>query len=492
MEAAEEELQFQDHVSRLPFARGGPIFVPGVVGQLMSVSAFKADVLNELQSLQSELVNTGECNFEDELSVDELKVLTEEELVENALKDDVKDVACLDDSQLYLECSDDIVVDRCISEKENVCLTNSISECINLDHSIISNDSDTLAHESNDLGKKVKKKKGTKRGRRFDRDSRATDLEGIFFTKVDELAKIKQRQDEDKLAARLHSFSGNSKLSEGIVSSSQKLKKMKSLRFITRPVKVKSVKSQEYVPVQFPEMVLCLEIYDNQYKWRKNQEFLALGSQTLSELKNHIYCLTNKLMDTAGVHDNSGYFLIEDTFCNDLKDPSSIDYSKPIFDWLKNNNDEAVKKWDYILSGGLKKEQKKLLGDMKVSSLPNFRSVDMHKTRFSDLGGFRLGSSYLYCHQGNCKHSIVIRDMRLIHPEDVQNRAEYPLLTSTLRPRYRKCSVCEIYIATKMTVDDKWAPKNPCYFCIKCYFLLHYKEDNSLLYPHTVFDYFHE
>ncbi|KAG6475433.1 hypothetical protein ZIOFF_064653 [Zingiber officinale] len=258
MEAAEEELQFQDHVSRLPFARGGPIFVPGVVGQLMSVSAFKADVLNELQSLQSELVNTGECNFEDELSVDELKVLTEEELVENALKDDVKDVACLDDSQLYLECSDDI---------------------------------------------------------------------------------------------------GNSKFPEGIVSSSQKLKKMKSLRFITRPVKVKSVKSQEYVPVQFPEMVLCLEIYDNQYKWRK------------------------------------------DTFCNDLTDPSSIDYSKPIFDWLKNNNDEAVKKWDYILSGGLKKEQKKLLGDMKVSSLPNFRSVDMHKTRFSDLGGFRLGSSYLYCHQ---------------------------------------------------------------------------------------------
>lgn len=45
----------------------------------------------------------------------------------------------------------------------------------------------------------------------------------------------------------------------------------------------------------------------------QNQEFLVLGSQTLSELKNHIYCLTNKLMDTAGVHDNSGYFLIEVT-----------------------------------------------------------------------------------------------------------------------------------------------------------------------------------
>lgn len=94
--------------------------------------------------------------------------------------------------------------------------------------------------------------------------------------------------------------------------------------------------------------------------------------------------------------------------------------------------------------------------------------------------------------QGNCKHMIVIRDMRVIHPEDVQNQADYPLLTFQIRPRYRKCSVCKIFQATKMTVDDKWAQKNPCYFCIKCYFLLHYKEDGSLLYPHTVYDYHHE
>lgn len=41
---------------------------------------------------------------------------------------------------------------------------------------------------------------------------------------------------------------------------------------------VKSVKSQEYVPVQFPEMVLCLEIYDNKYKWRKVKMSLLYGS----------------------------------------------------------------------------------------------------------------------------------------------------------------------------------------------------------------------
>ena len=33
----------------------------------------------------------------------------------------------------------------------------------------------------------------------------------------------------------------------------------------------------------------------------------------------------------------------------------------------------------------------------------------------------------------------------------------------------------------KVTVDDKWAQTNPCYFCDNCYYLLHYK-DGSLLY----------
>jgi snRNA-activating protein complex subunit 3 len=96
--------------------------------------------------------------------------------------------------------------------------------------------------------------------------------------------------------------------------------------------------------------------------------------------------------------------------------------------------------------------------------------------------------------QGNCKHMIVIRDMRLVHQDDTQNQADYPLLTFQLQRRLQKCSVCQIYPATKIssTVDDKWALNNPCYFCIKCYYLLHYKEDGSLLYHHTVYDYIQE
>ena len=89
---------------------------------------------------------------------------------------------------------------------------------------------------------------------------------------------------------------------------------------------------------------------------------------------------------------------MQDTFYNDQRNHSSIDYSKPIFDWLKNFKNEAAEKWEYIMSGELKKKQKQLLGDLDIFNLPSFKAVHMHRTRFADLR-FRLGAGYLYCHQ---------------------------------------------------------------------------------------------
>lgn len=41
------------------------------------------------------------------------------------------------------------------------------------------------------------------------------------------------------------------------------------------------------------------------------QEFLVLGSQKLTELKDKIHCVTDQVMEKAGKYDPSGYFLIE-------------------------------------------------------------------------------------------------------------------------------------------------------------------------------------
>lgn len=88
---------------------------------------------------------------------------------------------------------------------------------------------------------------------------------------------------------------------------------------------------------------------------------------------------------------------MQDVFCNDLRDPAAIDYSEPIFDWLRNNKDEARKKWECIITGELQQKQKAIIGDV-ASQLPHFKAVDMQKTRFCDLK-FSLGAGYQYCHQ---------------------------------------------------------------------------------------------
>lgn len=88
----------------------------------------------------------------------------------------------------------------------------------------------------------------------------------------------------------------------------------------------------------------------------------------------------------------------QDTFYNDTRHYSAVDYSKPILDWFKNSSNEVVEKWDSITSGVLKKRQKELLHGLSISNVPEFKSAKMQKTRFSDLH-FRLGAGYLYCHQ---------------------------------------------------------------------------------------------
>ncbi|KAF6145959.1 hypothetical protein GIB67_033318 [Kingdonia uniflora] len=486
----------QDEATCNSFPRGGPIYIPNHVGPITRVAEFENLILEELQNLRVDVcVDSSRVCEEDDFSVNELKIFSEEELVDEALRDAFQGDECNESSsQVPVELANCIREDWHLEGSENE----------------VSNLAGTYDEDIPDKLARIDSKKKKKRGRTFDRDTRATELESSYTAKVVELAKIKQNQDRNKAAARLHSFNGSRKIDDGPSSSSGNIAKIKSLKYITSAPKVKPSHVHEHLPVSYPEVVLCVEVYNSRRSWVKirnshfeesmsylcfyelhlqTQEFLVLGMQTLAELKDQIYCLTDQLMQKAGKDDSSGYFFIEDTFCNDVRDPSPIDYSRPILDWLQKSKDEALEKWECILSGELQQKQKAALGNATKAHLPHFKSYRMHEIRFRDLP-FRLGAGYLYCHQGDCKHIFVIRDMRLIHPEDVQNRAAYPLLTFQIKLRHRKCSVCNIYRATKVTVDDKWAQENPCYFCDNCYYLLHYNEDGSLLYDDfTVFDY---
>ncbi|KAL2475804.1 snRNA-activating protein complex subunit [Abeliophyllum distichum] len=420
----------EEHYVSIP--RGGPIYVPDMVGPITRVPDFETLAFQELQSLVEELPSDFDETRDNEISVDELKIFKEEELVNKAFEEAFKedDEFTIDSSQVSEVHANPMRTDDNVSSTEQTCLEMSEMGV----HVSASSESLNCLPLTTCNNRKSNKNISGKRKRQTNRKNHS--IEENYTAKVEQFARIKQKQEEDKVAARLHSFNGSCGTSES------------GKAFSKKDDRIRSLKSTIYRCI-FPEVVLCFEVYHNRRTWSKTQEFLVLGRQFLTEVRDKIYCLTDEIMKKAGQHDPSGYFLIEDVFCNDMRELSAIDYSKPILDWLENSKDDALEKWECIIAGELQQKQKALLGSEKAQ-LPVFKAVHMHKTRFCDLR-FRLGAGYLYCHQGDCKHLIVIRDMRLIQPEDVQNRAAYPLVTFQSKLRYRKCSACKIYRAEKVT-----------------------------------------
>jgi snRNA-activating protein complex subunit 3 len=75
-----------------------------------------------------------------------------------------------------------------------------------------------------------------------------------------------------------------------------------------------------------------------------------------------------------------------------------------------------------------------------------YSSKSMEGTLFRELS-IRVGAEYLYVHRGNCQHSIVFTEMRLITDSDNKDKNAYPLHIFQCKIRRKKCKICDIYAA---------------------------------------------
>jgi hypothetical protein len=211
------------------------------------------------------------------------------------------------------------------------------------------------------------------------------------------------------------------------------------------------------------DVVVRVALFDCRTRMQ-SQEFLVLGSQMLTDLKDAINCLGEKVYGTP----SSSYFLIEDTFYDDLRFEGSIRYSDVIVEWVRH-------KKRYTHPG-----------------LTRFMQKEMHNQCIGDLS-IRLNSFYYYVHHGDCTHVLVFKEIRMLGSHDCLNRKAYPLLIYQPRIKIRKCGVCDIYAAKHVTYGDKLAPENPFFFCDACYHQLHYDNDGNLIYDDfQVFPYYNE
>ncbi|XP_064902243.1 snRNA-activating protein complex subunit 3 isoform X2 [Columba livia] len=148
----------------------------------------------------------------------------------------------------------------------------------------------------------------------------------------------------------------------------------------------------------------------------------------------------------------SAFFYFEGIFYNDRRYPECRDLSRTVIEWSQSHD----------------------------RGYGNLQSVKMEDYTFNDLS-LKIGFPYLFCHQGNCEHIIIITDIRLIHHDDCLDKNLYPVLIKKHWLCTRKCFVCKMYTARWVTNEDSLAPEDPCFFCDVCFRMLHYDAEGNKL-----------
>ena len=101
----------------------------------------------------------------------------------------------------------------------------------------------------------------------------------------------------------------------------------------------------------------------------------------------------------------------------------------------------------------------------------------MQKTRFLDLE-IQLNYPYLYAHAGGCEHVLYIKQVRSRISDDVNTIR----CTFKSRPNLLICDLCELNLPVKVTWNDFYAPKSPCFWCLNCYSEFHFDANHESVY----------
>ncbi|KAA8594713.1 snRNA-activating protein complex subunit 3 [Etheostoma spectabile] len=208
-----------------------------------------------------------------------------------------------------------------------------------------------------------------------------------------------------------------------------------------------------YYPATYEKFIYC----------RPHITLLMTGSHSLAELRDAICCVSDlqvcgEFSNTPDIvpdfiskdHYKSAFFFFEGVFYNDMRYPECQDMSMTTIEWAK------------------------------AHKFPPYSQAKMEDTRFLDLK-VKVGFPYLYCHQGDCEHLVIITDVRLSHQMDCLDKKLYPLLTHKNRLITQKCAVCHVFIGRWFTTNDQFAPSDPCLFCDKCFRMLHYDAQGNKL-----------
>ena len=167
---------------------------------------------------------------------------------------------------------------------------------------------------------------------------------------------------------------------------------------------------------------------------RKLQEVEILGSQTLVDFRDAIYCLSDfmqsrerdhqvEVVNTPSKKMSPSMIYIDHVFYIDTRLQTIPDdyYHNLIETWLtKKRVDRSTFRYE------TKTMQNVILDDIAI----------------------QLQQPYMLLHQDECEHMLLVKDIRLISPIEYKSKADFPRTTRNVKYDRFKCSMCSIYPAT--------------------------------------------
>lgn len=263
------------------------------------------------------------------------------------------------------------------------------------------------------------------------------------------------------------------------------------------------------------------------------QELALLETNTLLDLRNCLFCPQDRQVcvipgsslppsePKPSVKD--AYFFIEGTFYADAENLHGVGHEDagndtslksvlgPLPEWLKAEQDRwqaqsaAATATAAVTSAnapagstGKRKQKRRRPGScsshgnpfaaafgLAPGAIPGVKS--MRYTAIKDVK-FRMGVRYLLTHcLGRCQHWLYFTGAHVHHPAaDPSSKAAYPQRLTQRLPLLIHCEICSVLPAVWVTYYDRLAPPRaahaPTYFCRECYHMLHYDEEDKLLY----------
>lgn len=193
------------------------------------------------------------------------------------------------------------------------------------------------------------------------------------------------------------------------------------------------------------------------------EEFVCLGSNLLTELRDKISCICNgkRFIDISEqpeaplpvLETDPGYFFINGVFYNDTRNPNNCDYSETVLKWASQ-------------AQGVENE--------------DFRVASMEATRFIDLT-ISLGAPVQYLHHGNCEHLFVFSQVEVLRPRSKYiYRSLYPFLRTFNTFNRRACYMCGLRGYHFIVEQSRRQLHDPSYLCRSCFFSFNYVDGKKV------------